>query len=152
MLLLDIRPYSITTSLLSLLQSGANDHVEEDKRQHPQEGEAPEVAGCAGDPQHPAGGLGDVRVQSREPERRNRVQRTPAGLQWVVTPPPLILCLLLLHVVGLRSTQLLALFVGYVGTCGRRLGISPDIVFINYSLLEAGDRYTSKYAEQAKDS
>lgn len=64
-------------------QSRANNHMEEDKRQHPQKSEASEVSGRAGNSQHSAGGLGNVRVQSRESKRRHRFQRTPAGLQWV---------------------------------------------------------------------
>ena len=74
--------YNPASFFLSL-QSRADNHMEEDKRQHPQKSEASEVSGRAGNSQHSAGGLGNVRMQSRESKRRNCFQRTPAGLQWV---------------------------------------------------------------------
>ena len=64
-------------------QSSANNHMEEDKWQHPQKSKTSEVPGCVGNSQHSTGGFGNLWMQSWESKRRHCFQRTSAGLQWV---------------------------------------------------------------------
>lgn len=64
-------------------QPSANNHMEEDKWQHPQKSKASEVPGSAGNSQHSTGGLWNLWMQSWESQRRDCFQRTSAGLQWV---------------------------------------------------------------------
>ena len=70
-------------STLLLSQPSADNYMEKDKWQHPQKSKAAKVPGSAGNSQHSARGLRNLRMQSWESQRRKFFQRTSAGLQWV---------------------------------------------------------------------
>lgn len=75
--------FTVVFFFFLLSQSSANNHMEEDKWQHPQKGTPSQVTSCTGDSQYSAGGFRNLWMQSWEPERRNCFQRASAGLQWV---------------------------------------------------------------------